>query len=533
MLKFRIKVWLGQLVFLCLCMSLLPIASQTVSVAADNSYLELEKDVFLPGESIKVNFHNGAGNAKDWIGLYNDPPVPGASLSWGYVNNTQSATYSRSDGTVDLVTPTNPGNYILRFFKNDGYETIAQDVHFTVSSGTSNTPTLTLDKTAYEPGETATVRFNNGPGNPKDWIGLYKESTTGKSYLAWEYVNDSQTSTKGIRNGIVHLKLPIEAGNYFVRFYENNGYSPLGSDVHFTVKTDVVTNTPVQLKIMTFNTWHGGNSVDYGVEKIVDAINQSGADIIGFQEVPDPAVKVADKLGNGWYYYQKQNLQYGQYDTSIVSRYPIYDAFDIDGVKGVAALIRLPSGQKALVMNNHLWHDPYGPYWAHFDNRSVSDIISMEESARGQEIQASLAKLKSYMDAGIPVFLIGDFNAPSHLDWTENTKSSHNGYVVEWPISKRVEQAGLLDSYRVVHPNPVESPGNTWSPIYPNGYSYGGTPYEPQDRIDFIYYKGNIQVTDSKVIVVGNPKPYGQHRDNLYPSDHASVLSSFIVNPYI
>lgn len=36
----------------------------------------------------------------------------------------------------------------------------------------------------------------------------------------------------------------------------------------------------------------------------------------------------------------------------------------------------------------------------------------------------------------IPLFICGDFNTPSHLDWVESTKSNHGGWVFEWPTTK-------------------------------------------------------------------------------------------------
>jgi hypothetical protein len=72
----------------------------------------------------------------------------------------------------------------------------------------------------------------------------------------------------------------------------------------------------------------------------------------------------------------------------------------------------------------------------------------------------------------VPVILTGDFNAPSHLDWTPEAASSHDGvHGVAWPTSKRVVGDGMKDSFREVNPQPELQGGVTWSPIFKGGGS--------------------------------------------------------------
>ena len=50
------------------------------------------------------------------------------------------------------------------------------------------------------------------------------------------------------------------------------------------------------------------------------------------------------------------------------------------------------------------------------------------------------------------ILLAGDFNEPSHLDWTDATCGmwDHNGCVVPWDCSVRLYDAGFRDVYRVL-----------------------------------------------------------------------------------
>jgi endonuclease/exonuclease/phosphatase family metal-dependent hydrolase len=276
------------------------------------------------------------------------------------------------------------------------------------------------------------------------------------------------------------------------------------------------------IKIMTMNTWLGTEAVKDGINKLVKAVELSESDIVGFQEYPDPGKKAAEKLG--WHYHQNQK---GERNCSIISKYPIIEAVDMDGVDAILVKIQLPSGQEIMVTNAHLYFDPYGPYWAMFDNKSIENIINMESERRGKEISIVLQALLSYIDSDIPLFLLGDFNTPSHLDWGDDMKKIHDGHIVEWPVSKIIEKAGMIDSYRAIHPDPVASPGSTWSPVHTPEHPWGDNPYEPQDRIDFIYFRGSVNVVNSEVFVVGTPQGYGNHEDNEWPSDHAAVISTF------
>src|SRR6185437_14126078 len=64
----------------------------------------------------------------------------------------------------------------------------------------------------------------------------------------------------------------------------------------------------------------------------------------------------------------------------------------------------------------------------------------------------------------IPVIIAGDFNEPSHRDWTTETRnlSDHNGAIVRWPVTSKLEEHGFVDAYRAEYPNPITHPGYTF-----------------------------------------------------------------------
>ena len=128
---------------------------------------------------------------------------------------------------------------------------------------------------------------------------------------------------------------------------------------------------------------------------------------------------------------------------------------------------------------------------------------------------------------GILVFLTGDFNSPSYLDWTEEADASRDDmpYPVEWPVSKALADAGFKDSYRAANPDPVARPGFTWTPGGPESAKH-----EVHDRIDWVLSTGPATATVSSVVgEAGNENV--DISIPMWPSDHRSVVSTFRVTP--
>lgn len=287
-----------------------------------------------------------------------------------------------------------------------------------------------------------------------------------------------------------------------------------------------------ELKVMSWNLWYGGTQVDGGREKQLKFMLDSNVDIVGMQETYSTSAReLAQALG--WDYYQ------AGYDMGIISRYPIVSRGPLpeeSGLAGITARIRLDESRDLVIWNAHLGYTPYGPYDACFGRYSVKRLLSREaQSGRTQQIEQIVSAMSGDLEAADrnPVLLTGDFNAPSHLDWTPATKRC--GYdTVPWPTSVIPERAGLKDSFRVANPHPAAAPGITWSPVYKTftgGYghnSHKGEP-EPQDRIDYVHYKGALRVTSSQAVVTGMPRPIPDHAGNEWTSDHAAVLTTFTV----
>ena len=166
--------------------------------------------------------------------------------------------------------------------------------------------------------------------------------------------------------------------------------------------------------------------------------------------------------------------------------------------------------------NVHLDYVDWGPR-ALRNGASVASVIESENRVRTSAMEQPIEAMTELIDDGYPVFLTGDFNEPSSLDYTEETVGTRDGITepVPWPVSEELFDLGFRDSYREVHPDPVEDPGVT---------------HRSGERIDLVYAAGPSTTLDSKL--VGEPGAEDVEIEAApWTSDHFAVLSSFEVTP--
>ncbi|MER5620638.1 endonuclease/exonuclease/phosphatase family protein [Streptosporangium sp. NPDC002544] len=489
--------------------------------AATDGTLNVISASVKAGEPISLTYSTPRPDPKNWIGLYTDPgngPVAekyvGPSLKWVYI--------PEGSGTATLPTDgLEPGDYVAYSLAKDGYAWLAQPVKLKIVSAE---PLHFVSDRAPLRNARALKPYAATVG------GLTRGDAEG---LTFRKISGPRWVTVGSDGSISGTPRPPDALRpAAVRIEARNGAGETASvTAAIEVRVPGAKLVP-DLKAMSWNLWHGGSQVKGAREKQLKFLLDHDVDVVGMQETSGTSAKeLAEALG--WEHFQAGN------DLGIVSRYPITSRGPLpaaSGLAGITARIRVDDQhrQDVVIWNVHLGYTPYGPYDACFGKMSHERLLANEvSSGRTPQITAVLAAMQSDLrDAKrTPVLLTGDFNAPSHLDWTPATRRC--GYdSVAWPASVLPEKAGLKDSYRVAHPDPVAAPGITWSPIYPTftgGYGHDahkGEP-EPQDRIDFVHYAGDLRVLDSSALVEGTPAPIPGHSGNAWTSDHAAVLTTF------
>jgi endonuclease/exonuclease/phosphatase (EEP) superfamily protein YafD len=130
--------------------------------------------------------------------------------------------------------------------------------------------------------------------------------------------------------------------------------------------------------------------------------------------------------------------------------------------------------------------------------------------------------LKPALAAGDPVFLTGDFNEPSHQDWTARAAAAGKcPLAVAYPTTLAITAAGMRDAFRNVFPDEVAHPGWTWTPT-----TRPDDPKDRHDRIDFVFW-GGAQVVVNRCKVIGEDPKAADIVVRPYPSDHRAVVATF------
>lgn len=290
---------------------------------------------------------------------------------------------------------------------------------------------------------------------------------------------------------------------------------------------------PKELKVMVWNIWHAGHSKNYpqkGCEGTIGIIKKSGADIILMIETYGAAPMIADSLGYAYELFS-DNL-------CIFSRYPITKTYtfpDKIATYNFGGVEIDMEGTPVRLFDTWLHYLPdlrLAP-----TSKSEAEILAWDnEGSRDEEINAILSALNPIISEAdsIPVILGGDFNSHSHLDWTDATKDlyHHGGAVVNWTVSKTMQEAKFKDSFREINPDPVQNIGTSW--LHEVSKEEGGIELPTRsDRIDFIYYQGNtIKATEAEAhdTEVGNMYSF-KGEDFFYASDHGFMLTTFQINP--
>lgn len=305
------------------------------------------------------------------------------------------------------------------------------------------------------------------------------------------------------------------------------------------------------VRVLSFNILQGGgNASNVGfpdadfngsrIDEIAQVILFSGADIVGVQEnAPgNTLLEELNRQGSGW-------QRYG----AVYSRWTITPIEHEEQAYGITVCqITSPDGRDVHFVNCHWYPSPFGPELV--QQAILKQEVSADPDEFSKAIVAASQKPNGYRgydatiraiqlaDSDMPVIVTGDFNEPSHLDWTEryaregadrwvgNPTDTQLRFHISWPGSQRLLEAGLLDAWRTVHTNEVDFPGHTWTPEYPEG-TPGRRPAGDQmrDRIDMVYFS-NSRFKARDCVVIGESLQYSAKPfPGKWPSDHRAVYA--------
>ncbi|MFI6844469.1 endonuclease/exonuclease/phosphatase family protein [Kitasatospora sp. NPDC050467] len=456
-----------------------------------------------PTEGDKLTFHwtTDAPDAKNWVGIYDGTRQPGtgSSLLWKYTPG--------SSGDIQLDTSALTGGpYTAYLLAKDGYGILAQTAPFTFRPKPAPVrPHLAVDAltaTAVAPGAAVSVRLGGlwcrAAGMPTF------RKVSGPSWLSVA-ADGTVTGTAPTTTGEVQLLVGVK--------------DTAGLTDALTLTVPVTDPAgPLRLKVASWNLAEAGAAFTDAPEKQLRVILAQGLDVLALQETAGTAAQsLAGALG--WYAYQSAG------SVGILSRYPLTAVTAVTAsLPAAGATLQLPGGRAVRFWAAHLDEADYGPY-AVQDGRSAAQVEAAETaSTRGRQAKALAAAVQADVTAGRAVVLGADLASPSHLDWTAATAASHNGVgPLGWSVTVALQDAGLADSYRHAHPDPVAAPGNTWSPTR----KQRGTKPEPQDRIAAVHFAGPLTTVEAHTLATGWPQPEPNAAGNGWPSDCAAAVATF------
>ena len=303
-----------------------------------------------------------------------------------------------------------------------------------------------------------------------------------------------------------------------------------------TVDTPVESNT---LRVMVWNVLHGANDVTRGAEKTLKIIREVNPDIVLLQESydingerPKLGAWLAGELG--WNQHQAQSTH-----LCVLTPLNIVTTFFHNEWHGVGAKVRDSMGRELLAWSTWIDYRAYITY-ALRENLTISDedLLALESVGSNRLIQANAIIEHLFntgqLDADIPLLVGGDWNCPSHLDWTvDTTRVYKRRRALPLPVSTAMQSAGFTDTFRALYPNPVQHPGITWSPMFRTKGE--GAEKEDQcfDRIDRLYMKNPSSSKGDWVLrpLTAHVLPLVWEDDSIpvvdrqFPSDHGAVVN--------
>jgi exodeoxyribonuclease III len=283
------------------------------------------------------------------------------------------------------------------------------------------------------------------------------------------------------------------------------------------------------MKIMTLNIYVGGGGEP--LEQTAAVIQAAGANVVGLQESPRAISEALAEL-LGWQFV----LQHGG-DVALISSWEIVGSLTNPQLGGK---IRYNNTNTFLyVINLHLDYCPYEPYQlldipyccAPYLKKTEEAAIASARASRGdtvEVIRSEVDTIRSNTDNPL-IFILGDFNEPSHRDWTEQAaQAGRHPIKVAWPTTAVLEnELSFQDAYRFIRPDEMEHPGYTWTPT-----TSVDDPHDHHDRIDYVLYynpnRSEPSIQTTSVEILGPDSAYSDVVVNPYPSDHRSVVATFV-----
>jgi subtilisin family serine protease len=169
----------------------------------------------VAGSSVTMSLTNGLGGSLDWIAFAQVGAADNNYLQSKYVGAGITTT------TWTVTTPTTPGTYEFRLYRQGSFVRAATSPSVTVTAPPS--PVLTVSSTSVNAGQAITVTLTNGLGGNLDWISFAAVGAANNSYVQQTWVG------AGVTTRTWTVSAPTTSGQYEFRLFQNGGFTRLAT----------------------------------------------------------------------------------------------------------------------------------------------------------------------------------------------------------------------------------------------------------------------------------------------------------------
>ncbi|MFQ6548261.1 vWA domain-containing protein [Aestuariibius sp. 2305UL40-4] len=171
------------------------IASHALRVLAAEATVDAP-EAAVAGDTIRVTW-TGPAYPSDFIGI--------GQVGSEEAEQWDNFTYVREGSPLDLVLPTEPGDYVIQYFMNqETYSLVSVPIMLTPAAASLEAPSVAVV------GETIPVGWS-GPANKDDFVGIGKVDAEGsEQWLNYTFVREGNP---------LRLEVPTMPGEYVIRYF--------------------------------------------------------------------------------------------------------------------------------------------------------------------------------------------------------------------------------------------------------------------------------------------------------------------------
>jgi len=234
------------------------------------------------------------------------------------------------------------------------------------------------------------------------------------------------------------------------------------------------------------------------LDRIVDEVNSSSYDIVGFTGEEKSLSYVANRLSMR-VHWTEQGLFIATELSVDLSATPF---IQVETEMGRTVHVALVDIQESTVFDQ-LVVTP--------DQHDWQKIILESHEKRSEQVNYLL----DYRGQD-PLLVFASLGEPASTDWFETADGHHYRSRVAWPMVEDFSSKRFLDSWSMTHYSALASPGHTWTLVTPE------VTYE--ERVDFLLSLGLLPV---KTMVI----PMGPWETSRFPYEYRSAITGTFVLP--